>query len=378
MSSMLGNQYIAANKINAGMPLLEEDGKRSISPYEFLPAWFFYTPVVIQSLLQGIRYGDLALPLIANPGIHLSGMVGESKHDILSLAGPTAKPWISPFITLTKQDDAAIEAQTEAALAALKEAKLAFPIVAKPDLGCRGVGVKLLQNESQLAQYITSFPDRARYLLQQKAPYQAEAGVFYVRQPDESKGKIISITLKYAPSVVGDGKQTLKQLIESSPRAGQLSHLYLPRHTDKLDWVPAQGEEFQLAFAGSHSRGSIFRDGNQYISSALTAKLDEVLGDVQGFYYGRLDIKFANIEQFMAGEEFTILEINGASSEAAHIWDRNTPLKDIFATLLKQYRLLFQIGAKQKKLGHKVPSLRTLIRAWRHEKSLTEQYPSTD
>ncbi|MEZ9856774.1 D-alanine--D-alanine ligase, partial [Vibrio breoganii] len=70
-----------AHQINAGMPLLEKDTVRSVSPYEFLPTWFFYTPVVIQSLMQGLRHFDWALPLIANPSIKLSGMVGESKHE---------------------------------------------------------------------------------------------------------------------------------------------------------------------------------------------------------------------------------------------------------------------------------------------------------
>jgi hypothetical protein len=80
----------------------------------------------------------------------------------------------------------------------------------------------------------------------------------------------------------------------------------------------------------------------------------------------------------MKGDKFTILELNGASSEAAHIWDRNTPLKTIFGTLLTQYRLLYAIGAKQKKRGHVPPSIRSLLAAWREEKSLTEQYPGTD
>ncbi|MBJ7536228.1 D-alanine--D-alanine ligase [Marinomonas transparens] len=377
MSSMLGNQCIAANKVNAGMPVLKEDSKRSVSPYEFLPTWFFYTPVVLQSIFQGVRHGDMALPLIANPSIHLSGMVGESKNDILNLAGSIAQPWISPFITRIK-DKQSVADQTTDAMQAMTEAKLDFPIVAKPDLGCRGVGVKLLKSREQLADYIDAFPIDARFLLQEKAPYQAEAGVFYVRYPGEEQGKIISITLKYAPSVLGDGVSTLQQLIEASPRAGQLSHLYLPRHEDKLSWVPAMGEEFQLAFAGSHSRGSIFKNGNQYITPALTRKLDEILKDVKGYHYGRLDIKFADIQRFMAGEAFTILEINGASSEAAHIWDKNTPLKEIFSTLLMQYRTLFEIGAKQKKLGHKPPTIAALVRAWRHEKALTQQYPSTD
>jgi len=80
----------------------------------------------------------------------------------------------------------------------------------------------------------------------------------------------------------------------------------------------------------------------------------------------------------MAGENFTILEVNGASSEAAHIWDSETPLLEIFSTLLLQYRLLFQIGAQQKKLGHRTPKIRELLRAWQTERQLVRQYPATD
>jgi hypothetical protein len=133
-----------------------------------------------------------------------------------------------------------------------------------------------------------------------------------------------------------------------------------------------------LAFAGSHSRGAIFRDGNQFITQQLEQKLDEVLGEFSGFHYGRLDIKFRDIQSLMTGEHFDILEINGASSEAAHIWDSDTPLSHIFSTLLKQYRLLYQIGAKHKKQGHNSPTLGSLLSAWREEKLLTQQYPMTD
>ncbi|MGX9416726.1 D-alanine--D-alanine ligase [Vibrio sp. RC27] len=377
MSSLTDVRLIPSHKINAGMPVLEIDSEQSISRFEFFPTWFFYTPVVLQSVAQGLYYRDFRLPLVVNPSIKLSGMVGESKHDIMRLAGETAMPWISPFVTLTKTQSP-VDEQVEDALATLRSENLDFPIVGKPDLGCRGVGVKLLRDSGQLKDYIANFPSDARFLLQQKAPYQAEAGVFYVRHPNESKGKIISITLKYSPSVVGDGQSTLQQLIERCPRAGQLTHLYFPRHLDKLNWVPAENEEFQLAFAGSHSRGSIFRDGNQYITKELTEKLDLILKDVEGYHYGRLDIKFDNLDDFMKGEHFTILELNGASSEAAHIWDRNTPLMSIFGMLLKQYRLLYSIGAKQKKRGYTPPSFRELLGAWREEKNLTKQYPSTD
>ncbi|KJY81811.1 D-alanine--D-alanine ligase [Vibrio galatheae] len=369
-------EMIPQGKVNAGMPVLHQP-KRVISPFEFLPAWFFYTPVVLQSAALSVFHRDWALPLIANPAIKLSGMVGESKHDIFSCSGAQTQQWILPFVTLTKTHDS-VEHLVDKALRQLKNAGLKYPLVAKPDLGCRGVGVKLIHSDEQLHHYFDTFPTSGRFLLQQKSHYSAEAGVFYVRQPGEARGQIISITLKYSPRVIGDGQSTLRQLIERCPRAGKLQHLYLPRHQEQLDIVVPDQDEFQLAFAGSHSRGAIFRDGNQFITEALEQKLDQVLAEFDGFNYGRLDIKFKDIETLMNGHSFDILEINGASSEAAHIWDSDTPLVAIFTTLLKQYRLLYQIGSKYKKQGHQTPTLRALLQAWREEKRLTERYPMTD
>ncbi|MGD8117902.1 D-alanine--D-alanine ligase [Vibrio sp. TRT 29B02] len=376
MIELANLDVIPQGMVNAGMPVLEQP-KRVISPFEFLPAWFFYTPVVLQSAVLSMAHRDWALPLIANPAIKLSGMVGESKHDIFTSAGETANQWILPFITLVKSSNHTDDLLNES-LQQLDAANLSYPLVAKPDLGCRGVGVKLIHSNQQLREYIESFPLSGRFLLQKKSPYSAEAGVFYVRQPGETKGRIISITLKYSPYVVGDGQSTLQQLIDKCPRAGKLQHLYLPRHSEHLDLVIPANNQFQLAFAGSHSRGAIFRDGNQFITPALEQQLDTILTEFEGFNYGRLDIKFRDIHALMNGECFDILEINGASSEAAHIWDSDTRLKDIFSTLLTQYRLLYQIGAKQKKQGHKTPSLGALLQAWREEKRLTQRYPMTD
>lgn len=186
------------------------------------------------------------------------------------------------------------------------------------------------------------------------------------------------MTLKYRPYVVGDGHSTLRQLIEQDERAGELTHIYFPKYLDKLDTILDKDESFALTFAGNHSRGSIFRNGNEYISEGLTKRLDELLSDVEGFYYGRLDIKFKNIESFMEGDDFCIIEINGASSEATHIWDNGTTLKEIFSTLLKQYRILYDIGHQQKKKGIQPPSVSTLLKEWKKERALVRRYPQED
>lgn len=363
--------------INEGMPPLEITEK-PVSFFEFWPAWAMYMPVFFQCLGLSVKYRNVCLPLIANPKIPLSGMVGESKADILNQAAEDVRSYLCEYVTST--NEALLDDKTNAqnTLTDYHTKGLQLPAVAKPDLGCRGVGVRLIETEDQLIHYISAFPKNARFLLQEKSKYQAEAGVFYIRYPGEKKGKVISITLKYTPWVIGDGVSTLKQLIMADPRASLLSHVYLPRHKANHDKVIPEGEAFRIAFAGSHSGGSIFRDGNRYITEALAESLDTFFDGMPEFHYGRLDVKFKNIDDLMKGENFQILEVNGASSEATHIWDSKTKLPDAIKVLMNQYRTLYEIGHLNRKAGYQTPSLSSLYRAWREEKSWVVDYPSMD
>ena len=143
--------------------------------------------------------------------------------------------------------------------------------------------------------------------------------------PDEEKGKIISITLKYFPYVTGDGKSTLKELIENDPRAGLLSHIYLPRHEHRWDMVLPEGQAFRIAFTGSHSRGTIFKNGNQYITEKMCERFDEITKEIPEFYFGRIDVRFKSMGDLETGDNMRILEINGATGEVTHVWDSKTP-----------------------------------------------------
>lgn len=369
-------ENIVLDPTNHGMPLLKSDGPVT-SFFEFWPTKLVYAPVFFYWLILSIRYRSLTLPLLANPSIFLSGMVGESKSQILELSGDIATQWIEPFVTV-KVGDEPKDSLLATSLLSMKQAHLSFPIVAKPDQGCRGAGVKLLKDESQLAKYIESFPRDNMFLLQRKADSVPEAGVFYIRHPEKETGEIFSLTLKYTPYVIGDGVKTLEQLIQSDKRANQLKHLYVDRHKMLLSRVLPKGERFALVFSGSHCRGSIFRNGAEYITEPLRERMDEILKDVEGFYYGRLDVKFKDIESFMKGENFSIVEINGASSEATHIWDNKSTLKEVYRSLFYQYGTLFKLGQSHRKRGLKPPSLRTFIKAWRDDKELGQHYPETD
>jgi len=358
------------------MPPLDLSG-RSTSFFEFWPTWLIYFPVLVQWLLLALRYRSLSLPLIANPAVPLSGMVGVAKTAVFDQAGAEARRWILPWLEHEVTEEAA-QIQSQVVLRRLEEADLDLPIVAKPNIGCRGVGVKLLQNTAELQAYVQQFPQGGVIQFQQLAPWEAEAGVFYVRHPDQALGEITSLTLKYTPYVVGDGRSTLAQLVAADPRAGELLHLYQQRHEVNWNSVIAADLPYRLVFSASHCRGAVFRDAPNLISDELSQKLDTIFDDIPGFHYGRLDIKFKDTNALQAGEDFKIIEINGASSESINIWDRDAQFFAAMKALLSQYATLFKLGHKNRLKGHKPPGMMALVRAWRFEANLVNGYPQND
>jgi hypothetical protein len=360
-----------------GMPSFDQSG-RPLSFFEFWPMWAFYPPVFLYVVWLMIRFRGLLLPTVANPSFPGGGLVGESKAQILTLLSNHVPDWVAGHVVCHRNASDSIDTQVQSALSDLKRQGLDLPVVAKPDLGCRGVGVKLIRTQEQLEQYIGTFPPGADFILQKLVDCEGEAGVFYCRHPDAPRGEIISLTLKYFPYVYGDGTSTLRSLILNDPRAGRLAHLYMARHASRLDSIPAKGEAIRLAFAGSHSRGAIFRNGNRLITSSMTDRFDALAKSIPGFYFGRFDIRFHDFESVQRGKDFTIVEANGAGAESTHIWDRQTTLLDAWRSLMRQNHILFAIGHANRKNGHK-PLSWSEFRKWHlREKELTALYPATD
>lgn len=374
----------AAPRPHQGMPPLEQDGA-PLSFYEFWPMWAFYPPVALYAGWQMLRRRGVLLPTVANPSFPGGGFFGESKAQILALALRHAPGWVAPFVAIDRPSlveqalaGTTLDDELAAALERLRQAGLALPVVGKPDLGCRGAGVKLLRRIDDLRAYLGAFPRGARLILQRYVPHEGEAGIFYCRLPGQERGRIVSLTLKYFPYVHGDGRRMLRELILADPRAGRLPQLYLHRHAARLDSVPAAGEAVRLAFAGSHSRGAIFRDGTRFVTPEMEARFEAIARSIPEFHFGRFDVRFADFEQVRRGGAFTIVEVNGAGAESTHIWDRRTPLWVAWRDLMRQYRWLYEIGAANRARGHRPMRLAEFLRWYRREKALTKLYPATD
>ncbi len=357
---------------------VQEAPEQVVSLFEFWPPAFFYLPVAAYYVWLSIRYRSFSLPSLANPSIYSGGICRESKSQILGLVPEKFSRFIAGFTTFKKHSP---HADSKASLlevrGRMEEAGLEFPIVAKPDEGQRGAGVRLIRDEEALAAYVREFPASVPILLQKLVDYPGEAGVLYYRHPGEKTGKLLSLTLKDLPSVTGDGASTLRELILGDPRARLISEVYFRRHAGRLDSIIADGERFPLVFTGNHCQGAIFRDGTPLITEELRAAFALISDEIPEFYFGRFDVKFKSLESFLRGEDFEVVEINGASAEATHIWDAKMKLTDAYRTLFRQFEILFEIGDANRRRGFKPIGGLTILKDAARYYLTSKHYPSS-
>ncbi len=346
--------------------------ERLFSLLEYASEWLVRIPYIPYAAWLFLRYRGITLPAIANPSFFMGDLVGASKTDMHACMGARAREHFAPFITIHAS------AAMPDIRAQLTRAKLAFPLVAKPDLGRNGRGVKMVADEAALAAHLAKFPRDVRMIIQRYVPARREAGVFYVRRPSEHAGRITSLTLKSFPYVVGDDRSTLRELILADERASKIAHIYFRRNKRALDEVIPEGVEYPLVSVGNHVRGAIFTNGAAAITPELTAVFDRISKDIDGFYFGRYDVRYDDFDAFKRGAGFTIIEFNGASSEPTHVWDRRTSVRDTYRTLLGHWRMAFEIGAENRARGTRAPSIRAVLRAYAAEDHLIGRYPDEE
>lgn len=329
---------------------------RRLTRWEFWPAWLFNMPVVLNYLYLALRYRSLTLFANVNPGIEEGGFVGESKAAILTnLRG--AGEALAQFATVAPNK---VLTERLAAIEAFCQMQgFSYPVVLKPDVGQRGAEVSVIRSVEEAEDYLTR--NQGLVIVQEYAPG-VEYGVFYYRYPSEENGHIYSITDKQFPKLMGDGKTTLENLILNDQRAVCMAPYYLKLHQERLYEVPATGEQVQLVEIGTHARGAVFLDGQTVFTPELEAAIDRVSKTFEGFYFGRYDIRTPSVEDFKRGYNFKVVEVNGVTSEATHIYDPKNSLWTAYLVLFKQWRIAFEIGAQNRARGVAPVSLMRLLR----------------
>lgn len=339
-----------------------------------MPKWLICVPLVAQWLWLGLRHRSLTLPSAANPTITCGGLVGEGKLEYFAAMGPYARALTGRHCGLRVE----AEVSREAVRAALAKAGLGFPLVAKPDLGLCGFGVRRISSEPALLDYLRAFPAGETVVLQEYLDAPGEAGIFYVRDPDCGQGRIIGLALRSFPQVVGDGVRTVGQLVDQDPRTRRLRGSPLHEPAFDASAVPARGEVVRLATIGSTRVGGLYRDGAGCITPALLRAMRRIAEDMPRFHFGRFDVRFDTIESLRAGVGLRIMEVNGAGSEAIEAWDPDTKIFEAFGRIFRKQALLFRVGAARRAEGVRPVGLLHLARLHWRQLQLIERYPPSN
>lgn len=315
---------------------------RKITNWEYWPSYMFYVPLLPYAFYLAIKAKSFGFFSAVNPGIEGSGNGLESKYKTIQLLPAKYCP---ETIFIGKGEN------IEEIIQKITTNNITFPLIIKPDIGFRGLLVTKIKNENELSSYIKKY-NSINLIIQEYIEHKNECGIFYHRIPGEKTGKITSITLKKYLTVIGDGISTLSDLIINDERVKNYLKLITELNIDKLKTIPENNEEVVLNFIGNHSKGTQFINGNHLINAELEHFLDKLNTKIEGWFYGRIDVKYNNFDELLKGENFKIIEINGIISEPTHIYDGS---KGSYFKALKSiknhWKLIYVIGVKNKKLN---------------------------
>lgn len=327
---------------------------RRLTRWEFWPVQVFYIPIVGYILFLGLRHRNFTVFTAANPGMPAGGIIGESKSDILDHLASSGS--VASFSIVKRK--APRNRQLAQIRAFMESEHLTFPIILKPDVGERGQGVTVAKNIEHVEHYLEGAVEDT---IVQEYIEGIEYGVFYYRYPGQKKGAILSITDKRRLFLTGDGTHTLEELILMDDRAVCKAPLHLRVHRSRLFDVPAAGEDIELVEMGTHARGALFLDGSALITPEMTAAFDAISRHFAGFYFGRYDVRVPSVEDFQQGKHITVLELNGVTSEATHVYDPKNRLFRAWRDLMRQWRIAFEIGAANAEKGFEPISARRFL-----------------
>lgn len=305
--------------------------------WEYWHSWVIYFLSGIYFLLCAIRLRSFFFYSASNPTIETGGKFFESKFLLYNLIPKKYQP----NTLLITENTLWEKVQND-----LYKHNFSFPIMVKPDRGETGWLVQKILDIQELKAYHQKTP--IDFLIQEYIDYPIELGIFYYHYPNKEKGNISSIVIKQHLTIQGNGINTLEELIIQNPRAFLQYTVLKEKFTAMWQTVIEKDKTLVLSHLGNHIRGALFLNGNTYITQKMIKTIDEISKEINGFYFGRFDIKCNSLEELTHKINFKIIELNGAGSIPAHIFDPN------YSFFKAQQDLLFHIYVMYKisKINH--------------------------
>jgi hypothetical protein len=312
--------------------------------WEYWPFGILQFPLFFYYAWLSLRARTLVFFSASNPGIVMGGMFGESKYDVLM---KIPQQYVPKTIRIT------VPVTPENLRDTLKNHHLEFPLIFKPDLGERGFMVSRIHTETELAHYCSRI--KQDFIVQELVDLPLEYGVFYARHPSADEGKVVSVVMKEMLSVTGNGMATLQELILGNDRAKLQWKVLREKFCGQLHDVVPAGTRLELVSIGNHARGTKFLDGSHLVNDQLSATFNAISRQIDGFYFGRFDIRCATLDDLYQGN-IKVMELNGCGAEPAHIYDPQYSLFKAVKVLFVHWRTIFDIARENVRRGARYTS----------------------
>jgi hypothetical protein len=307
--------------------------------WEYWPFGIIQIPLFFMWLWYSLRERSFFYFSASNPNILSGGMMGESKYEVLT----RVPDFLKPQTILIK-----LPTSAEEIIRKIEEARLVFPLIFKPDLGERGWLVRRIENLKDVKKYLTEI--KIDFIIQEFIDLPLEFGVYYVRFPSEQNGRVNSVTAKEFLYVQGDGCKTLQELIFEKDRAMLQWDILKEKYRDQLDIVVPNGKKEVLVTIGNHCLGTKYLNGNHLITPRLSESFDRISKKIDGFYFGRYDLRCATIEDLENGR-VKIVELNGCGAEPSHIYHPGASLWNGIDDLITHWQNLYRVSKENHQLG---------------------------
>jgi hypothetical protein len=328
---------------------------------EYWNANIYTVPIVFYGIYLAAKARSPLFFTAANPAIPTGGMVGENKADISKWIPPQYRP---------KNALIHFRNSKEEIQSIIDKLGMQFPLILKPVVGCRGMMVKKVHNLEEVYEHTFRFP--TDFLIEEFIDYPVEAAVLYWKNPETGESGIQSVAGKAFLTVIGDGRLAVECLLKQNPRGVLQVERLQKEKPELLKYVPQSGEKILVEPIGNHCRGTQFLNYNHLITQEMVAAFDKIQADLPGCYVYRLDLKTPSVSDLQAGQNIRILEINGVSSDPAHIYDPNIPFFEIWAAYIRLWQKIFEISTALHRQGTPYMKLKEYTKYLKSQKDMKE------
>ena len=329
------------------------------------PAWLVYLPIRLGIIVLSLRHRSLTAFASANPAFgRIGGFIGDSKSLLMRPFQRDSR--CCPTLALTLDDPVAERLKEAVAFAVCH----GYPVVFKPEVSEDGAGMRYVRTEEQLRRLVESAKED---FVLQKFISGLEYEIVWRRNPGQDDGHIMAVIQKKDVVVMGDGEQTLEELIWLDEYAVSRGELYLRCHDRQLNDVVPAGVKVVLNLSGSYGHGARCVHRHDLMTAQLAHAITLFAKRFPALHFARFDVRSLNEDELRAGR-FTVTEVGGCCHVSSLVRDESLRFSRSYRAVWQQLAVCVQTGAQNLKQKVRPVPLNELLARWSQARGRSDTF----